>query len=388
MSFWKSNWRIVLIGLIGVISASLLFPTIAIFIGNYVNVAWILLILAITYPVVEFLEKSNEKKEAKEKEVKVEAHQEDTQVIKQKVTQIEQHIEQTNQIKLENKNRNRLIAELINNNLISVQTLENNIIDKRFLSVFCYQVGYKYSISEKIRNLMITKKVDLKRTYPTIFEKIGFVRLGGVYPFFIIPEDNVYPSSLRSINNMADYILDKGKICLVDEWNKIKDISESHDKEFYQKIKDKENPLNFNFLIMKLNRRDIRHRFRIKNDFNKEFNLELASIVKMEDFKTTDSDKVKVKNLVQQSSINILILSLGKKDRDKILALEPIFKKSSVEGGLGILNFYDYHKKNKEDVVKILMKKFDKESAISNAELILKNSLEYSKDLKELGIEI
>lgn len=79
-------------------------------------------------------------------------------------------------------------------------------------------------------------------------------------------------------------------------------------------------------LLMKINRRDMRHRYNIRNDFNREFVSELSSIVKLEKLNLLDAEKIEIKKLVLGSSINILILSINKQDRRKILELEDIFK--------------------------------------------------------------
>jgi hypothetical protein len=133
----------------------------------------------------------------------------------------------------------------------------------------------------------------------------------------------------------------------------------------------------------------MRQKFILKDDFDKTFNNELSAIIKLNKFVTPETEKVEIRKLISQSSLNILVMSLGKADKKKILALEETFKKSESEGGLGIVNFYDYHKKNKGEIKKILKIKFKDTSKIDQyADLIIKNSQDYREDLLELGVEV
>ena len=139
---------------------------------------------------------------------------------------------------------------------------------------------------------------------------------------------------------------------------------------------------------MKLNRRDMRHRFILRNDFSKEFNSELSAIIKLDKFKTSQYEKMEISKIISKSSLKILILSLTEKEIEQILGLEEIFFKPKNEGGLGVKNFYDYHKENIEDIKNILRKKFKQEAKIDRyAKLIYENSRDYKKDLEELGIK-
>jgi len=359
--------------------------------------------LSIIYPIVEVIERINQKPEIVTAKIPVKTER-DIKIVREKLEVIEQEIK-TEKLKVkEKKKENRIIVDLINNNVISLRTLDNNIIDKKFISALCYQAGFNVRsglISQKIRDKInknlerkrggkgIKDPIEINREYPKIFNELGFIRLAGSNPFFIIPQDNIYPKKLREIDEISDYLIKKGSIVVSEEWEKLKEVYKKHDIDFYNEMKNSENPVNFNILIMKINRRDMRQRFILRSDFNKEFNSELSAIINLSKFKTTEQEKISILKLISESSLKILILSLDKSIRDKILELEEEFVKPEQEGGLDIKKFYDYHYKNIEDIKKILRTKFRKEEKIKEyAELIQNNSKDYKQDLMELGINL
>jgi len=403
MGFFKKNWKALLMGLIAIVNGMLGFLLYLGFIINAIIVVGINFCMTILYPIIQILETVSDKNEIVEHTIKGwETPKKDIDELRDEVNKVNASISEERMKKEERRKENRILTELINNNVISVKTLENNILDKKFISVLCYQAGFSVrneiiskKMSDKIRELIDNKKklseegIDLSREYPKMFNDVGFIKLAKHNEFYMIPEENIYPEKLRDLTKISDHLIKRGLIVVDDEWNKIKKLHKKHDKDFYNKIKDQDNPINFNILVMRLNRRDMRHKFILRNDFNKEFNSELSSIINLNKFKTSASEKVTIKNIVSQSSLKILILSLDKKIRDKILELEEIFTKPEQEGGLGIVNFYDYHTKDINALKNILKKKFRKEDKIEEyANLIYGNSSEYKEDLIELGIKI
>ena len=56
---------------------------------------------------------------------------------------------------------------------------------------------------------------------------------------------------------------------------------------------------------------------------------------------------------------------------------------------MGIEHFYDYHKKNRDDIINVLRNKFTDDNKINEyADLIMKNSKQYREDLIKMGIEV
>lgn len=403
MGFFKKYWKIILMssialfnGIVGLLA--LLGQTISYSILIFANFC-----LSIIYPIVEVIDKINQKNEVVTAKIPIKT-EEDIEIIKEEVGIVKKEI-LGNKKKLEEKKKeNRILIDLINNNVISVKTLDDNILDKKFISLLCYQAGFNVrsgiiskKLSEKINEIAQLKKdkkpikeeIDISREYEKIFYELGFIKLATHNQFFIIPEDNILPEKLRDLDKISNYLIKQGAIIVSEEWEKIKKAHKKHDIDFYNETKDKDNPVNLNLLIMKINRRDMRHRFILENHFNKEFNLELSTIVRLNKFKTPQSEKVEIKNIISQSSLKILILSIAEKEREKILSLEETFTKSREEGGLGIRNFYDYHLKDIEDIKNILRNKFRSEKKIDKyAEIIYNNSRDYKDDLIELGIDI
>jgi len=58
----------------------------------------------------------------------------------------------------------------------------------------------------------------------------------------------------------------------------------------------------------------------------------LSAIIRLNKFITPEAEKVEIKKLISQSSLNILIISLEKADKKNILSLGETFKKPESEG--------------------------------------------------------
>lgn len=401
MGFFKDHWKALLMGTIAVFNGIIGVLSLLGYILSYSFVIIANFCLSIIYPVIEMVDKISEKNKVVTAKIPVKLN-EDITIVKEKLESIEKEIKDEKPKVEEKKRENRILVDLINSNVISLKTLDDNILDKKFISVLCYQAGFNIrsgliskSIKDKIDEDIMRKRggkktkydIEINREYSKIFEGIGFIKLAGTNPFFIIPQDNIYPEKLRDLDKISDYLIKQGSLIVHEEWIKLKNVYKKHDINFYNQMKERDNPVNFNILIMKINRRDMRQRFILRNDFNKEFSSELSAVVRLDKFKTSQSEKLEIKNIVSQSSLKILILSLHKSEQDKILDLENEFKKPEKEGGLGIVNFFDYHNKNIDTIKKILSKKIKGNKKISEyAELIYNNSRDYKKDLEELGI--
>ncbi len=401
IDFFKKYWKALLMGFIalfnGIVGFLLL---IGIIVSSYILI-FTNFCLGIIYPLVEMIEKISSKNEVVTAKIPPKTEQ-DIKIIKKGVEIVKTEILKDKKKVEEKKIENRILVDLINNNFISARTLDNNILDRKFISVLCYQAGFNVrsgiispKVADKIRKIIQLKRekkfvkedIDINREYSKIFYDVGFIKLAEHNQFFIIPQDNIYPEKLRDLDKISDYLIKQGTIIVSEEWEKVKNVHKKHDIKFYNEMKSKDNLVNLNLLIMKINRRDMRHRFILRNDFNKEFSSELSAIVKLSSFKTSPSEKIEIGKIISQSSLKILILSLPEKEREKVLSLEETFTKPQSEGGLGIKNFYDYYTKNIENIKKILRTKFRKEENVEKiSKLIYDNSRDYKKDLSELGI--
>jgi len=306
-----------------------------------------------------------------------------------KIDKIDSEITKETSKKEENYERTQLVADLINHGLISIREVDKSVPDKKFFTVFCRSQGFPQNLPSSIKKKSKDEKSKFMVNYYNLFEKLGFVRLVWNRPYFIIAEDNVYPEKLRNLENLSNYFINKIGLSLIEKWNLVMDYSREHSPRFYKQRQGKENPLDFNMLIVKSNLRDMRYKFIKTNIFDPKLSNELASITKLNKIRIEEDSKIGIKNFVLKSSIYILVLRLETKDRKKILDLEPIFTKSEADGGLGIEKFYDYHQKPKEKIIEILKKKFDDETKVNEyADLIVKNSKQYKEDLTEMGIEV
>ncbi len=369
----KVNWRVGLITVILIINAIILYFKDK----TEMPIESINIILTISYLALEGYERWSTNIDILDIGIGVKNIQEDTHNIKQFVQKYDDEIDKYKDIKQKRHDETGLLSKLINENLISVNTVEAQIPDKKFIAVLCYQKGFAKSKPEEL---------FYKRKYFKLFENVGLVRIAFPWSFFIIAEDNIYPK-LRNIDFLGKYLLNKARVILDNEWAEILELSKKEGyTDFYNEASKKDNPLNFNMLIVKTNMRQMRHRFLKTNDFHDNFGSELASLTKAKKLKISDMEKVKIKNFLLQSSLNVLILGLPKADKEKLLSLEGIFKKSEDKGGLSITNFYDYCKRNKTDIKNILLNKFNQEEAEIYTEILFSNSLKYQDLFLELGV--
>lgn len=337
-------------------------------------------ILPSTYIVVDVLDRRSSNKELRDVKVSVDKTQDDVKEIKESVTNTETLVKELKPKREIKYVKSQLISGLINENIISLETVKSIIPkDKRFVSVLVYSKGAS-------KNRPVAYKE--KRLYPKIFKELGFVQLAGVWGFFIIAEENIYPKKLRGLNKLADYLLKAGKLSIIEEWNNIMAFAKKETPIFYRNRKGKDNPLHFNLLIMKTDLNNIRHSY-TRNDFNELFNRELASVAKVNKIKLESEEYTALKSFVFQSSLNILVLGIPIRDRKKLLTLEKQFRKPASKGGLEIKNFYDYHKRNKEDISRIIKSGFkDDETSEKYTDMIIERSKRYEKELRVFGINV
>lgn len=317
-----------------------------------------------------------------------------TKLLNESVQRIEIEIEKDHLKREEKLEKNSLLIDLINEQLIPIQVVDETIQDKKFITVFCALGGFSNNLPDHIKQLQEIDEVQyhqFRPDYRKIFEKIHFVQLTGRHPYFIIAEENIYPEKFRDMSNLSEYLMNKAKLLLDEKWNLIMEDSKTNSPRFYTNRLNKGNPLNFNILLTKVNSRDVRQRFKIQNDFHRGFTSELASLTDAHKVrnKIKENERIEIRKFILRSSIHILILKIHESDRKKILDLEQIFRKPEAEGGLGIKNFYDYHKKEREDIEKILKMKFSKEEKVKEyTTMIIKNSRRYKEDLIELRIDL
>lgn len=311
----------------------------------------------------------------------------------QDVKKIQDEIKKSLPEKEKRFDKTNLLVDLINEQLIPIQVVEKTIIDKKFITVFYSTAGFSTNIPKIIKDMEDKSEFTSLKEYLKIFDELGFLQLssGRPTPYFIIAEDNLYPEKLRDINSLADYIFKRANQILINQWNLIMKKAKDANTRFYKLRENTQNPLNFNILVIKASSRNILNRFKIKNDFNPKFITQLTSlsdILKVGENISRDQ-KIKIRNFVLKSSIDILILKVPKTDRLKISSLESVFREPKEEKGLGIEHFYDYCMQNREDISDILRTKFSDETKINKyTDMIQRNSKAYKDALIELGVAL
>ncbi|GBE19696.1 hypothetical protein BMS3Abin17_00421 [archaeon BMS3Abin17] len=284
--------------------------------------------------------------------------------------EIKEEVKKSNKEKLNRYDSTELLVNLIKNNYISIKEVEKILPNEQFISVFCYPAG----------GPTIPKDARSSRLYPELFSDLGFVRLGA--NFFIIPERNLLPKELREIDVLTSHIQEGIIIYSNEEWkNNLIKINSTGHKIMYRNWKNKENPLKYDFLIYKINMAELKHVFVKESSFTNDFLKELASVADIRAIRLNEADKASIKDFILKSSLNILILDLYKKEKDKILSLEKKFKEK-----LGVNTFCDYASEKEKDIAKILKTKFDDISSKKYAKLIFKRSEKYKEELLKLGI--
>jgi len=346
-----------------------------------VKVNLLLFLILVVLEVIRVVDDDTNKHRIDSKLTKVDKNTEET---KEVVLEIDKKIEEgklKRNSKYEGK-KVKLLVELINHQLISKKTVKEIIteMDKKFISVLIYADSLKSS--EKFKENHKNKR----REYIKIFENLGFTRLG--YPsskgYFLIAEQNLYPEKLRNLDNLSAYLVDKLKVSFGEEWAYVLDFSKKESRRFYNINKEKRIEMNATILISIVGTNDMRFDFIYKSGFDKSFSKELLSVTKKNKLKISDLDKLQVKRFITNSSLNILILELTEREKKTLLELEPKFKEE-----LKIKNFYDYHRRNVQDITNIISKRIkDKNKARELAKRIQKNSKKYEEDLVELGVNL
>ncbi|MCK5149604.1 hypothetical protein KAJ87_01615 [Candidatus Pacearchaeota archaeon] len=300
-----------------------------------------------------------------------ESIKQDTQkTVKTYSDNVKRKVEKFNKEKLSRYDSTELLVNLVKNNYVSIKEVEKILPNEQFISVFCYPTG----------GPTIPKDARLSRLYPQLFSDLGFVRLGA--NFFIIPERNLLPKELRGIDVLTNHIKEGIIIYSNEEWkNNLTKINSTGHKIMYRNWKDKENPLKYDFLVYKINMTDLKHVFIKESSFTNDFLKELASVADIRAIRLNEVDKANIKDFILKSSLNILILDLYRKEKDKILSLEKKFKED-----LGVDIFCDYANEEKKDIVKILKTKFDDVPSKKYAKLIFERSKKYKEELSKLGI--
>lgn len=278
-------------------------------------------------------------------------------------------------------NQVKPLIDLINNNLISIKAIEETIKSKKFITFFCYQEGFKRSLPKYMKD---KNKQSPRRLYPKVLEQLGFLKLGKVnHGYFIISEESLYPSELRDVDMLSTYLVKKIKRSLDEEWEEILEDAKTNDPEYYATNLNETNPLNFNFLVSKVNAKDMVHEFLLCNDFDERFNSELATLAQVRKIFVNESDKIKIKSFILGSSIKILIDDCPEHVKTALIKLEPSFRK------IGVKHIYDYHKVNKNDLLKILSTTtFNQKAVTYLATLIMLRSQAYEQTLLDLGIHL
>lgn len=364
----KEHWRIIIISLILIVNLIFQVQSINSLLPTYFQVTYLSLILSIVYILLEASDKIKSSNENKEVKTSI-------QEIDQKLTSLSYFEEQ----RTKKRNLVKPLIDLINHNIISIKSVEDIIKGKNFICIFCYQTQFTSNVPQKMKD---NKKVPHRR-YNELLEKLGFIKLASKYTYYIIAEDNLYPESLRNIDVLGNYLINKGQECANEEWNIILEYSKHEAPRFYDNRVNSPNPINFNFLIQKINAKDVKHDFLIQNDFNPMFNIELATIASIREIYVNEKEKVEIKNFVLKSSLNILIGDLPRDQREILLSLEPEFKK------LGIKHIYDYHKASQIDLINIINTKIDsKDLSERLTAYIMDNSRNYEDTLLELGIHL
>jgi len=373
----KKHWLIVVILLLTISNA--LLQEIGLFAGIEGKISTGFLITIFVLQFIKDYRKDTNDQKILQSVLKSETR---TETIEQQLINYRKEIEETSAIRLEARENTNLLIELINHNVISVSQVVKLLPKENFISVAYASRRVMPPTAKSKEQKTRFRKL---RTYHRVFKKLGFTQLRmGLY---IISERYLYPEKFRNIRRVADYLINEAQISLNEEWNKVLEISKREFPMFFKRRTGKDNPLQLSILVSKISGTELVNRYVKENEF-KELEKELASIAHLKRQNVDAETKIKIKDFVLNSSIDILLTGLPKKDKAMILTLETHFLRTIKDGGLGVVHFYDYSRLNTGDIVNILKKKFDESMAKEYAELIQRRSKQYEKTLQELGISI
>lgn len=274
-----------------------------------------------------------------------------------------------------------LLNNLLNNGLIDDEEVFEHLPNSDIYCLICFPTTMKKLITGNKEYTFVT------RQYPDFLKSIGFVRTNRFSPAFVTTPRRL-TKTFRNIPALKNYILEQVDPILESEWKLyLKEMKKKRGfKKYWREYKkqDYKDHLLFSLAIIrgKLDERNVGYLFG-KKTYSKDFEDLLKEEV---DFKHIDlprQKKVRIKEFISDSSIELFFYGVNKKVLDQIKALESKLKEE-----LNITKFPDYLKNSEEDIAKIFNTKFTKKDSLNYAKLLKKRIKEYDSALRDLKISI
>lgn len=291
---------------------------------------------------------------------------------------IQENIEDINQYIQQEKERyqarEEIISRLINEGVILENELYNLIRNKEVILVF----PYGKAIPRRIRGREYKQAPHI-----LLLEKIGFVRVTRKQNLMVAFTDRL-PQTLREVENINVFIKQE----LPRLW---KQISEKAKREFppdqyqiYEKWRDGKG-FGITYIISKSMAQDFAIDYINRESFTSEFKKHILGAINWNELKKTiRKRRQQVKEVISKIAIDILLRSLPRHVKEKIIEHED-----EIKNILNIKVFTDYAFIEEPRLKEVLLK-FLSESEKGNIDryssLIISEGKKYYESLTSLGI--
>ena len=304
----------------------------------------------------------------------------------EKMSVTQQRYEKERKIK---ENSLRLLNKLISEGLIREKDLLSLSGTSNYFQLFVYSA----SLAKLAKSLNLENP---HRLYPNFLEKLGFVRMGKNYSFFLINKNRLTDNELKNIKELKRFLLYHFSKIRNQEWkNFLSQVKEMDKKEYSRLIirdyKEK-GYLKYNFLLTETNMNPTNIGF-VNNEFiglgsaanNENINSQILEKTNNDgQIELTKELKIKIRKIIEKLDISLLLEGITKEDKDSIDLKQDIIKSN-----LGIDKVIDFYKVSIKDLIQELVNiGFKRKRSKKIAIQILETTKTYQKALLELNISI
>jgi len=291
------------------------------------------------------------------------------------IAQIDEIHQITKEEEKKYKRKEEIVTRLIREGVIADYDLK-----KIFQSLRKREVFLVHTYGEGVPHTLFNSYDGETQPLITILLKIGFVRVFRQHNLFIIFKKNL-PKNIRSLNRLEKFLQQEvEKLWIkIEEYTKRKYPSSKY--KIYDKWRNKEG-FKCSYLLFKTAEEDFMIGYKGKQSFTPQFVNSIIREIKVSKIKSI-TDKVKLKQFVAKTSIEILLGGLPKNIRKEILRHEK-----SLKGNLKIKKFTDFKDIPVEQLTNQLSQLVDTKSEDwkNYSEEIKSQAQEFYNILVELGM--
>jgi len=245
------------------------------------------------------------------------------------ITQIDEIHRITKEEEKKYKRKEEIVTRLIREGVIA-----DYDIKKIFQSLRKREVFLIHTYGEGVPQKLLKSYGGETQPLITILLKIGFVRIFKQHNLFIIFKKNL-PKNLRSLNRLEKFLQQEiEKVWIkIEEYTKRKYPSSKY--KIYDKWRNKEG-FKCSYILFKTAEEDFMIGYKGKQSFTPQFISSIVREIEISEIKPI-TNKVKLRQFVAKTSIEILMEGLPKNIKKEILKHEK-----SLKNNLKIGNFTDF----------------------------------------------